>query len=258
MQKFGRRTNTENPVSPELEPRRLPPSPLGETASGQSWGPWIVEFLDWLIKAWSEFEKTWVSDNLGEGYWPVHPPEPVVTQAPALLKTAAGAVLRFAHAWKFDPSDPAEGIAELLRSTRDAISAEDYSSVELEMLRAARRTIENAMDIAAAGDQLSPGTPGAGGGSFGDGIPNVTINAEKLVMGDNFNVKESTVVTHPYVKDSSKIVRDDHSTISACNPPGWIARLSESVAAQVVATLLAAVIIAVVIWKWPWIKGFLG
>ncbi len=48
------------------------------------------------------------------------------------------------------------------------------------------------------------------------------------------------------------------SAYSASEPRGWIARLSENVAAQIIATVQGFVILAIAIWKWPWIKDFLG
>jgi len=105
-----------------------------------------------------------------------------------------------------------------------------------------------------------PGAAGLGSVTPGDGQGGERANifVENVIVGDHNTAQASTVVTHPEVKVSSKIVRDDHSTVSASNPPGWIVRLSESVAAQVIATLLAITIVAVAILKWPWIKEFLG
>jgi hypothetical protein len=51
---------------------------------------------------------------------------------------------------------------------------------------------------------------------------------------------------------------EGRSSNSASEPRGWIARLSENVAAQIIATVLGFVILAIAYWKWPWIKQLLG
>ncbi len=90
------------------------------------------------------------------------------------------------------------------------------------------------------------------------GSDNGASMTQKIEVKDSPGTTVNQIIGWSNCVSQVRAKRDDHSTRYASVPQSVCARLRESIAGQVIASLLVIAIVALVIMKWPWIREFLG
>ncbi len=140
-------------MSDSTSPQGLFPDPPVTRDDPAAWGEWAEEFLGHLCRKWAKWRQTWElkhfsvpegGDPYGQTYleraphtirsvsklvW--DPPPSWLPSAAPLLDALSGAVLRFRNepAWKFEPVQQADEVAERLLEIKQHIESERYALI---------------------------------------------------------------------------------------------------------------------------------